>query len=218
MTLANRLTMLRALLSIAVFICVVIPGPVFRALALIFFIIASITDWLDGKIARETNTVTAFGAIADPFVDKLLICGVFMAFAATKELQVPLWAVYAIIARELMVSSLRVLAALSGKVLAAEPVGKFKTVFQIVAASIFLVILNVHSYFAVTSHGTLTPAMIDFNAKMRTGSQWLTIITALVTIASGISYLYNHWAMLQKSWSVPHRPKRVRKNDKPTRI
>lgn len=213
MTLANRLTMLRALLSIAVFICIIIPGPVSRALALIFFIIASITDWLDGKIARETNTVTAFGAIADPFVDKLLICGVFIAFAATKELNVPLWAVYAIIARELMVSSLRVLAALSGKVMAAEPVGKFKTVFQIVVVSIFLAILNVRSIMLLAMHGMLTPAMINFNDRMRDASQWLTILTALVTLASGISYLWSHWALLQDSWSVPHRRKRNRKND-----
>ncbi|MFA5161212.1 MAG: CDP-diacylglycerol--glycerol-3-phosphate 3-phosphatidyltransferase [Elusimicrobiales bacterium] len=201
MTLANRITIMRAFLSMVVFACILINGTAFKLLALFFFVLAAVSDWLDGKIARETNTVTPFGAIADPFVDKLLIGGAFIAFASVKQFSVPLWAVFIIIARELMVSSLRVLAALSGKVLAAEPSGKFKTVFQMTGAIMILVILNIHSIVRSGQGGSLTPALERLHSLVLPLPYGITVVVSLVTLASGVSYISNHWKLLQDSWS-----------------
>ena len=203
MTLANRITLVRAFISLIVFACILMPGVAFKLAALVLFSVAAFTDWLDGKIARETNTVTAFGAIADPFVDKLLVGGAFIAFASVKAFDMPLWAVFIIIARELMVSSLRVLSALSGKVLSAEPAGKFKTVFQIVAAIIILIILNVHAVCLAGKGGSFAPILGQMQSWMLPLPYWLTVVVALVTVASGVSYIRHHWEMLQDSWSKP---------------
>ena len=142
MTLANKITLLRAALSLAMFVFILIPFWWSRFIAIGIFIVAASTDWVDGKIARETNTITPFGAIVDPFVDKILVIAAFFAFVAIRPLNVPIWAVFLILLRELMVSNLRAIAALDGKVMAAERWGKFKTVVQMSAIGvIFFVIL-----------------------------------------------------------------------------
>ena len=130
MTLPNKITLTRAALSIVMFIFILIPCGWTRLIATLIFIVAASTDWVDGKIARETNTITPFGAIVDPFVDKILVSAALFAFVGIHELDVPIWAVFFIILRELMISTLRVIAALEGKVMAAERWGKFKTVFS----------------------------------------------------------------------------------------
>ncbi|MBO5012034.1 MAG: CDP-diacylglycerol--glycerol-3-phosphate 3-phosphatidyltransferase [Elusimicrobiaceae bacterium] len=136
MTLANKITLTRAALSIVMFLFILMPCGWARLVATMIFILAASTDWVDGKIARETNTITPFGAIVDPFVDKILVAAAFFAFVGIKELDVPIWAVFFILLRELMVSTLRVIAALEGKVMAAERWGKFKTVIQMTAIGI----------------------------------------------------------------------------------
>ena len=205
MTLANRITIIRAFISVAIFACIVADGTLFKLLALFLFSLAAVSDWLDGKIARETNTVTPFGAIADPFVDKLLVGGAFIAFASVKPFDVPLWAVFVIIARELMVSSLRVLAALSGKVLAAEPSGKFKTVFQMVCAIAILIIIIIHSICVSAQGGALTPLLEKLHLSTLPLPYWITVAVAVVTLASGAAYMNNHWKLLQDSWGEPRK-------------
>ncbi|MDD4004205.1 MAG: CDP-diacylglycerol--glycerol-3-phosphate 3-phosphatidyltransferase [Elusimicrobiaceae bacterium] len=203
MTIANRITLLRAFLTILMYACIVVPASWTRLAALLIFALASITDWVDGFLARRTNTTTTFGAVADPFVDKLLIGGVFVAFGSVPALHVPLWAVFLIIAREMMISTLRVLAALNREMLAAERSGKFKTAIQMISASLILVILNIQDL-AVNGPP-------DWQAGMQAAAHFtlqfpylLTIIVMIVTWASGISYLYNHWDMLRRSWSIPN--------------
>ena len=132
MTLANKITLLRAGLSLLMFAFILLPFWWARFAATLIFILAASTDWVDGKIARETNTITPFGAIVDPFVDKILVIAAFFAFVAIRPLNVPIWAVFLILLRELMVSNLRAIAALDGQVMAAERWGKFKTVFQMI--------------------------------------------------------------------------------------
>lgn len=73
---------------------ILLPYGWARLVATLIFIIAASTDWVDGKIARETNTITPFGAIVDPFVDKILVAAAFFAFVGIKELDVPIWAVF----------------------------------------------------------------------------------------------------------------------------
>lgn len=202
MTIANRITLLRAFLTILMYACIVVPASWTRLAALLIFAIASITDWIDGFLARRTNTTTTFGAVADPFVDKLLIGGVFVAFASVPALNVPLWAVFLIIARELTISTLRVLAALNREVLSAERSGKFKTAIQMISASIILIILNIQDL-AVNGPLDWQPAMQGTAHLTAQFPYVLTIIVMLITWASGISYLYNHWDMLSRSWSIP---------------
>ena len=111
MTLANKITLMRAALSIVMFLFILLPYGWARITATLIFILAASTDWVDGKIARQTNTITPFGAIVDPFVDKILVAAAFFAFVGIKELDVPIWAVFFILLRELMISTLRVIAA-----------------------------------------------------------------------------------------------------------
>ncbi|MCX5782878.1 MAG: CDP-diacylglycerol--glycerol-3-phosphate 3-phosphatidyltransferase [Elusimicrobia bacterium] len=202
MTLANRITLLRALLSAAMFVFIIMPGFGAKLTALILFTIAAITDWLDGKIARSTNTVTAFGAIADPFIDKILVAAALIAFASIRALNVPLWGVFLILARELMISSLRALAALNGQVLSAEKSGKFKTACQMIAVAVILIILNLH---AISRSGPQELRVAAQQAFIYT-AQWpyaLTIAIVVITWMSAVSYLHNHWALLKKTWSKP---------------
>ena len=201
MTLANRLTISRLGFAAAAFICIVMDGAGSKIAALMLFIVASLTDWLDGKIARQTGTVTQFGAIADPFVDKILVLSAFLAFASLGTLDVPLWAVFLIMARELMVSSLRVLAALQGSLMSAERAGKFKTCIQYVACYLILAILVAREL----SMPATRPMAQEMHLIAVTTIHWpylLTIITMLITVASGIIYLKTHWSVLTNSWSV----------------
>ncbi|NLO91441.1 MAG: CDP-alcohol phosphatidyltransferase family protein [Elusimicrobia bacterium] len=201
MTLANRLTISRLVMAAGAFVCIILDGATPKILALALFIIASLTDWLDGKIARETGTVTQFGAIADPFVDKILVLSAFLAFASLKTISVPLWAVFLIIARELMVSSLRVLAALQGTLMSAERAGKLKTAVQYVVCYIIIALLVVRelSLSPDCAYAGLMSRIWGVGASLPYS---LTIFTMLVTMASGVIYLRAHWSILTNSWSV----------------
>ena len=125
MNLPNKLTLLRILL-IPVFMVVLywgFPGAGYVALAI--FVIASLTDLLDGKIARARNLVTDFGKFADPLADKMLVTAAMLWFVETGRM--PAWALLIVICREFAVSGLRMLAADKGKVIAAGWSGKVKT-------------------------------------------------------------------------------------------
>src|SRR5437870_436688 len=104
-----------------------------RLFALIIFIGASITDWYDGKVARQTGTVTVIGTFLDPLVDKMLIVAALVGFVEMRELHIPAWMVVLIISREFLITGLRTLAAARGVGLAAERAGKFNTASQVTA-------------------------------------------------------------------------------------
>ena len=104
--------------------------PVDKWIALAVFIIASLTDMLDGKIARKYNLVTNFGKFMDPLADKLLVCSALVCLVAVDR--IPAWMVIVIIAREFIISGFRLVASDNGVVIAASYWGKFKTTFQII--------------------------------------------------------------------------------------
>lgn len=202
MTLANKITLLRAGLSLVMFFFILLPFAWARFIATFIFILAASTDWIDGKIARETNTITPFGAIVDPFVDKILVIAAFFAFVGIAPLRVPIWGVFLILLRELMVSNLRAIAALDGKVMAAERWGKFKTVVQMSAiGTIFFVILMMH--LSVLLHGQAQKVCWILFITLHKFPYTVTAIAAVITWISAISYLRNNWEILKKSWSVP---------------
>lgn len=141
MNLANKLTIIRIFLVPVFLIFIAVKGiPYGRSIATFIFIVASLTDKLDGYIARSRNQITRFGKFMDPLADKLLVTA---ALVSLVELHIiPGWAAMIIIAREFAVTGLRAIAAAEGIVIAASWWGKIKTVTQIVAIIIALVNLN----------------------------------------------------------------------------
>ena len=134
MNLPNKLTLGR-IFAIPVFIIALMMG--YRVAAVVIFILAALTDMLDGKIARKYNLVTNFGKLMDPLADKLLTMA---AFVCLVELgQIPAWMVIVILGRELIITGMRQVAAAEGIVIAAGWSGKIKTVLQMVAIPLLLV-------------------------------------------------------------------------------
>lgn len=187
MNLANQLTMLRVVLAAAVFGALMAEGPAWHALALGMFIAATITDWLDGWLARKMNLISSFGKIADPIADKILVLGTLLALTRHKELAIPVWAVFLILMRELLIGGMRMLAAAQGKSIAAERSGKIKTVVQTIAVMLILgvVVLRDHDW-APWSALVAAP---------------LTMLCAAVALSSLWSYYRQYRQMLEKSWS-----------------
>ena len=131
MNLPNKLTMFRVILIpfFVVFLLVDIT-TIDKWIARAIFIVASLTDLLDGKIARKYNLVTNFGKFMDPLADKLLVCSALICLVELSK--IPAWIVIVIIAREFIISGFRLIASDNGVVIAASYWGKFKTTFQIV--------------------------------------------------------------------------------------
>ena len=132
MNLPNRLTILRTIMIpfYLVFLYLDIAGPVSKVIAAAIFIIASLTDMLDGKIARKYGLVTNFGKFMDPLADKLLVCSALIALVDLNRIDA--WIVIIIIAREFIISGFRLVASDNGVVIAASYWRKFKTTFQMI--------------------------------------------------------------------------------------
>ena len=143
MNLPNKLTVARVIL-IPFFVFFLLFDPAndtFKWIALALFIIASLTDMLDGKIARKYNLITDFGKFMDPLADKLLVCSAMIGLIELGR--IPSWIVIVIIAREFVISGFRLIAADNGKVIAASYWGKFKTTFQMIM--VILMIANIQN-------------------------------------------------------------------------
>lgn len=141
MNLPNKLTIFRVIL-IPFFVLFLLMEPdnqTFRLIADLIFIVASLTDMLDGKIARKYHLVTNFGKFMDPLADKLLVCAAMVCLVATGQLAA--WIVIIIISREFIISGFRLIASDNGIVIAASMWGKFKTVFQMLM--IIVLIANI---------------------------------------------------------------------------
>lgn len=175
MNLPNKLTTLRVIMiPFFVFFLLWQNGEnyTFRMIALALFIIASLTDLLDGKIARKYNLVTNFGKFMDPLADKLLVCSALICLIELNAL--PAWMVIIIISREFIISGFRLIASDNGVVIAASYWGKFKTTFHMV--SVVLLILDI-------------PAL----AFVTTICVWIAL---LLTIVSLVDYIYKNHKIL----------------------
>src|SRR5437667_4541777 len=140
MNLPNRLTITSFVLIVALLVVMFSRAPFHETIALALFIAGGITDFLDGQIARRHKLVTNFGILMDPLADKIMVCSAFIAFVGLKW--IPAWMVVIIVARELAITGLRLLAASKNVVLSAEGYGKHKTVSQIVAIIAILVVAS----------------------------------------------------------------------------
>lgn len=184
MNLANKLTILRIFLVPIFLIFIAIKGvPYGTFIATFIFIMASLTDKLDGYIARSRNQITRFGKFMDPLADKLLVTSALISLV---ELQVvPSWAAVIIIAREFAVSGLRTIAAAEGTVIAASKWGKLKTVIQIVAIVLLLIQVNIGTSQYLTSIVINNDALTTFFKYIPKVMLYLAVI---ITIISGIDY------------------------------
>lgn len=145
----NKLTIARIIMIpfFVAFLMYDITGNADKWIALAIFVIASLTDTLDGYLARKYHLVTNFGKFMDPLADKLLVCSALICFTATGQLAE--WITIIIIAREFIISGFRLIAADNGIVIAASYWGKFKTVFQMTA--VVLLIFNIPALSVLTS-------------------------------------------------------------------
>ena len=143
MNLPNKLTVARVIL-IPFFVFFLLNdamNPNFKWIALAIFIVASLTDLLDGKIARKYNLVTDFGKFMDPLADKLLVCSAMIGLIELGRIEA--WIVIVIIAREFIISGFRLIAADNGRVIAASYWGKFKTTFQMIMVILMIANLEI---------------------------------------------------------------------------
>ena len=189
----NRITAFRFVGALALFaLNAEDPDPeqagLFMSTAFWLFIVTSLSDWLDGYLARSQNVVTAFGRIADPFVDKVLVLGsmIFLATMPWSRDSFPAWIVVVILAREFLVTGIRGYIESVGKAFPADLFGKFKMVLQCLAIG-----------FALGARAFNWPeALYDFIVSSTDVLVWLTLLT---TVGSGLSYVFKTQKILSDS-------------------
>src|ERR1700724_1422712 len=137
---ANRLTLGRLLVTIIFVAALSSSWQYGRTLALVVFLVAGITDFVDGEIARRYGFVTNFGKLMDPLVDKIMVAAAFISLVPLKA--VPAWAATAVVARDFLITGLRMMATAKGRVLPAERLGKQKTSWQVVTVIFFLTLFS----------------------------------------------------------------------------
>ncbi len=188
MNLPNRLTMFRMVLIPVIILVYLFPYasagivmpvyniggislPLVNLIALVIYIVAAVTDALDGHIARSRNMITTFGKFADPIADKLLTTTMFLLFVSRGI--IPVVPVIIMIARDTVVDGCRMMAAANGKVVAAHMMGKLKTVFQMITVA--LVLLN----------------NLPFELLRLPVSEIMLWLSAFVSFVSGVQYFYS---------------------------
>ncbi len=192
MNLPNKLTVSRFVLTVAFLAVMFSPMNYHTSVALVLFIAAGLSDFLDGEIARRQKLITNFGILMDPLADKIMVCSAFIAFVGLNWM--PAWMVVVIVARELAITGMRLLAAARNVVLAAEGFGKHKTTSQIVAA---IAILTLASY---GDWGPVGRAIFGFHFPGQTPwiewfaelSKWVAVV---LTFISGWMYLWRNRAL-----------------------
>lgn len=188
MNLPNKLTVLRVALIPFFVAAMMLTGKfyvsdkydIFILIGLFIFVAASITDWLDGKIARKRGLVTTFGKFLDPLADKILVVTALICFLARSPMWVDAVAVILILAREFMVSGVRLVVANEGVVVPAGIWGKLKTAFTMVAIVVimFLEGIGIHNIWV---------------------NEILIWIAAILTVISGVQYLAAYWKYIDSS-------------------
>ncbi len=186
MNLPNQLTVLRLFLT-ALFAAVMsAPVPGAGTIGLLLFLVACLTDYVDGYLARRWNLITDFGKLIDSLADKVLVAS---AFVCLVELRLfPAWGAVVIIAREFLITGLRLLAASKGTVLSAEKIGKHKTFWQMTTILILLMVHASKDWVGWLGEERME-SMQQLSAAAAPG---LVGVTVFFTIFSGLTYLYRH--------------------------
>ena len=185
---ANRLTLSRLALTVLFVLLLSSSWQYARTTALVIFLIAGLTDFIDGEIARRYGVVTNFGKLMDPLVDKIMVAAAFISLVPQKA--VPAWAATTVVARDFLITGLRLMASAKGRILPAESLGKQKTSWQIVTIIFFLALLSI----------------AELNRSNDTSIWWLRAwddagpvlvwITVALTIYSGFGYVWRNRELL----------------------
>jgi CDP-diacylglycerol--glycerol-3-phosphate 3-phosphatidyltransferase len=187
MNLPNQLTVSRFVLTVFLLLALFIEFPFNTTIALALFVVASATDWIDGAYARKYKLITNFGKLMDPLADKILICSAFIAFVG--EGWIAAWMVVLIVARELAITGLRLLAASKNQVLAAEGWGKHKTVSQIITIVAILITASCPDWGAAGKIFTFEIGGRPWIEMFTEFFKWATIV---LTAISGWLYLWKN--------------------------
>ena len=192
MNLPNKLTISRFILTIAFLAVMFSQMRYHQTIALVLFVAGGISDFLDGMIARRHKLITNFGILMDPLADKIMVCSAFIAFVGLNWM--PAWMVVIIVARELAITGLRLLAVSKNVVLAAEGYGKHKTVSQIIA---IISILILHSY---NEWGPVGRAIFGFH--LFGGVPWIAWFTKMAKWAAVVLTFISGWLYLWRNRAI----------------
>jgi CDP-diacylglycerol--glycerol-3-phosphate 3-phosphatidyltransferase len=190
MNLPNRLSILRLILSVMFVGVLSVPGVAWSGTAAFFiFVVAGLTDFFDGHLARKYNLITDLGKLLDPIADKIMVSAAFIELVAYNSLMpvtTPAWIVIAVLAREFSITGLRSLAAAKGVILAAERIGKHKTISQIVTALVGLALLSCAQW-------RVTVSGLDYAFTLY---QVLLYVTLVITVWSGLTYFVKNYKLV----------------------
>jgi CDP-diacylglycerol--glycerol-3-phosphate 3-phosphatidyltransferase len=185
---ANRLTLSRLVLTVLFVAALNSSWQYGRTAALILFLLAGITDFVDGEVARRYSRVTNFGKLMDPLVDKIMMAAAFISLVPLKA--VPAWAATTVVARDFLITGLRLMASATGKVLPAERLGKQKTSWQVVTVIFFLALLSASELRYADEKSTWW-----LHAWHEAGPI-LVWITVALTLYSGLGYAWRHRGLI----------------------
>ena len=181
---ANRITLSRLGLTVLFVIALNSSWQYARTTALLIFLIAGLTDFIDGEIARRYGLVTNFGKLMDPLVDKIMVAAAFISLVPLKA--VPAWAATAVVARDFLITGLRLMATAKGRILPAESLGKQKTSWQVITVIFFL------GLFSASELRFASEESIWWLRAWNQAGPILVWITVALTLYSGIGYVWRN--------------------------
>lgn len=180
MNLPNKLTVLRIIMVPFFLVTFIWDFPHHYLVALVLFCLASLTDLIDGKIARSRKLITDFGKFLDPLADKMLTTAALLGFIKMDTVYGVMWITFIVLIREFIITSLRLSAVGGGKVIAANNWGKAKTVSQMVAIIFILLVKYIESL------SLLPQVVVEYANLLGTAILW---ISAVLTVISGFIYV-----------------------------
>jgi len=181
---ANRITLSRLVLTLLFVLALNSSWNYARTAALVIFLIAGLSDFLDGEIARRYGSVTNFGKLMDPLVDKIMMAAAFISLVPLRA--IPAWAATAVVARDFLITGLRLMASAKGRVLPAERLGKHKTSWQIVTVIFFLCLLSAIELNYADMHTEW------WRRAWHDAGRVLIWVTVGLTIFSGLGFAWNN--------------------------
>ena len=225
----NTLTLLRIAIAPVLVYFILEKDPIFQYIALFLFLLASLTDFVDGYYARKYNQKTDFGAFLDPLADKALVFGALITFLSLTE-QIQIWMVLCIVGRDMLITALRYLAIRKGTTLKTSIFGKFKTAFQMISVIVVMLSIVMISY---KERATINFVYVDSKEFYGFGSMmvafnnfklflndpyhdifynlasfvpyFVMFITTWLTIISGLRYIYTNYKLLLPPYNLLNR-------------
>src|SRR5438309_12024347 len=181
---ANRITLSRLALTVLFVLALNSSWQYARTSALLIFLLAGLSDFIDGEIARRYGVITNFGKLMDPLVDKIMMAAAFISLVPLKA--VPAWAATTVVARDFLITGLRMMASAEGRILPAERLGKHKTSWQIITVIFFLGLLSARElHYGQPESGWWHRAWYEAGPVL----VWITVA---LTLYSGLRYAWRH--------------------------